>query len=77
MDTESASLDHGNSGGPFYAFWANEDFPRVVSIASAEGSLNFDDDNWAAGGPPLDRMIARALIFRELQEIAGSSRTDY
>ena len=56
MDTETASVDHGSSGSPFYAFWDGEDFPRVVSIVSAEGTLNFDDDNWAAGGPPMNRI---------------------
>ncbi|MFE4539144.1 hypothetical protein ACFRKB_29465 [Streptomyces scopuliridis] len=70
MDTESgfgagraggrAALDHRASGSAFFAFWANEDFPRVVSVVSAEGTLNFDDDNWAAGGPPMNRLINQA-----------------
>ncbi|MCL7380670.1 serine protease [Streptomyces sp. 35G-GA-8] len=60
MDTETASVDHGASGSAFFAFWANEDFPRVVSVTSAEGTLNFDDDNWAAGGPPLNRLVNKA-----------------
>jgi hypothetical protein len=62
MDTESASLDHGASGSPFYAFWANEDFPRVVAVTSAEGSLNLDDDNWAGGGPPMLRLVHQARL---------------
>ncbi|PVE07569.1 trypsin-like serine peptidase [Streptomyces scopuliridis] len=60
MDTESGSLDHGASGSAFYAFWPNENFSRVVSVASAEGTLNFDDDNWAAGGPPMHRLVNQA-----------------
>jgi hypothetical protein len=57
MDTETASLDHGNSGGPFFAFWdQNADHPgwHIVSVVSAEGTLDwaFDDDNWASGGKP-------------------------
>ena len=65
MDTESASLDYGNSGGPFFAFWDNNaDHPgwHIVSVASAEGTLDwtFDDDNWASGGDPMVQLVIHA-----------------
>jgi hypothetical protein len=65
MDTETASLDHGNSGGPFFAFW-DENSPHpgwhIVSVVSAEGTLDwtFDDDNWASGGNPMVQLVAQA-----------------
>ena len=65
MDTETASLDHGNSGGPFFAWWDdNADYPgwHIVSVASAEGTLDwtFDDDNWASGGNPMVQLVIQA-----------------
>jgi V8-like Glu-specific endopeptidase len=66
MDTESASLAKGNSGGPFFAYWdASADLPgwHIVSVVSAEGTLDwtFDDDNWAAGGTPMVNLVSQAL----------------
>ncbi len=65
MDTETASLDKGNSGGPFFAFWDDSaDYPgwHIVSVASAEGTLDwtFDDDNWASGGSPMVQLVIQA-----------------
>lgn len=61
MDTESASLSQGNSGGPFFAFWDTDGW-YIVSVASAEGTLDwtFDDDNWAAGGSPMVQLVLQA-----------------
>jgi len=58
MDTESASLTHGDSGGPFFAFW--DDGPYVVGVVSAQGTISFDDDNWAGGGRPMVRTVRSA-----------------
>ena len=65
MNSETCSLDHGNSGGPFFAFWdQNADHPgwHIVSVASAEGTLDwtFDDDNWASGGNPMVQLVSQA-----------------
>ena len=62
MDTESASLDYGNSGGPFFAFWDNNADHPGWHIVSAEGTLDwtFDDDNWASGGDPMVQLVIHA-----------------
>lgn len=46
----------GQSGGPFFAWWSGEDWPRVVSVQSAQTS----SDNWASGGDHMVDLIVRA-----------------
>ena len=65
MDTETASLDKGSSGGPFFAFWDDSaDYPgwHIIGVASAEGTLDwtFDDDNWASSGNPMVQLVIQA-----------------
>jgi V8-like Glu-specific endopeptidase len=67
MDTESASVTTGNSGGPFFDYFTPLDpsFTAgwyIVSVVSAEGTLDwtFDDDNWAAGGSPMPDLVNEA-----------------
>lgn len=43
----------GDSGGPFFGWWANEPWPRVVAVQSGERS----DWNSAGGGDPLPELI--------------------
>jgi V8-like Glu-specific endopeptidase len=66
METE-ASVNHGDSGGPFFGWW--DDGPYVVGVVSAEGALDstledptrgLDSDNWGAGGAPLSALIKSA-----------------
>ena len=46
----------GQSGGPFFAWWSGESFPRVVSVQSGENS----DENSASGGSRMVDLIIRA-----------------
>jgi V8-like Glu-specific endopeptidase len=46
----------GQSGGPFFAWWAGEDFPRVVADQSGQNS----DENTASGGAHMVDCIIRA-----------------
>jgi hypothetical protein len=68
VDTETASLGKGNSGGPFFDFFTPLDPSFVegwyiVSVASAEGTLDWtlDDDNWASGGSPVPDLVNQAM----------------
>lgn len=47
----------GQSGGPFFAWWEGEDFPRVVCVQSGQDS----DENSASGGAHMVNCIVRAL----------------
>lgn len=47
----------GQSGGPLFAFFGNEKFPRVVGVMSTLDP-NFVDLNEAAGGPFMTSLIA-------------------
>ena len=47
----------GQSGGPFFAWWSGETFPRVVSVQSAHDPGR----NYASGGSQLVDLITRAL----------------
>jgi len=46
----------GQSGGPFFAWWSGESWPRVVSVQSAENS----DENTSSGGSHMVDLIIRA-----------------
>lgn len=46
----------GQSGGPFFAWWSGESWPRVVSVQSGENP----DENSASGGSRMVRLIRRA-----------------
>ena len=47
----------GQSGGPFFAWWDNEPWPRVVGVQSWEST----SDNGASGGAHLVQCIISAL----------------
>ncbi len=36
LETENCDLNHGNSGGPMYAWWNNGTDPRIVGVVSSE-----------------------------------------
>ena len=46
----------GQSGGPFFAWWSGESFPRVVADQSGQDS----DENTASGGAHMVNCIIRA-----------------
>jgi V8-like Glu-specific endopeptidase len=67
LETE-ASLDHGNSGGPFWAWWSDSANPApsqvpgpyiigVVSAEGAEAEIPQDHDNFLAGGQALVNLV--------------------
>jgi hypothetical protein len=52
----SHSVEHGESGGPFFAWWPNND-PRIVGVVAAGGSFGDDRDNALGGGPNLVDLV--------------------
>ena len=36
LETENCDLNHGNSGGPMFAWWHNGTDPRIVGVVSSE-----------------------------------------
>lgn len=46
----------GQSGGPFFAWWAGENFPRAVAVQSAQNP----DENTASGGAHMVDCVIRA-----------------
>jgi V8-like Glu-specific endopeptidase len=53
----------GHSGGPYWGWWPNEPWPRIVSVQSAEASTpanNTSGDNEGGGGAALSTLIAYA-----------------
>jgi V8-like Glu-specific endopeptidase len=53
----------GHSGGPVWGWWENEEWPRVVGVASAEAKIPAMDtsgDNEFGGGPGLSSLITWA-----------------
>lgn len=53
----------GHSGGPVWGWWADEPWPRVVGVCSAEAStpqMNTSGDNEFGGGEALSALIAWA-----------------
>ncbi len=75
IDTETEStggrdsylIDHdidvipGQSGGPYFGWWANEPWPRVVSIQSGQQHGGPTGPNDCGGGNPLSDLINYAL----------------
>jgi V8-like Glu-specific endopeptidase len=75
LDTEAEStgghdsflIDHdidvipGQSGGPYFGWWANEPWPRVVSIQSGQQHGSPTGPNDCGGGNPLPDLISYAL----------------
>ena len=58
MDTSG-----GHSGGPYWGWWANETFPRVIgtdSTSPQNPGPSTSGDNEAGGGPALSSLIAYA-----------------
>jgi V8-like Glu-specific endopeptidase len=56
METE-ASLNHGNSGGPFFAWFENGTQVRACGVVSSEVSFNGDTDNSVSGGDNLVNIV--------------------
>ena len=52
-----ADVSVGQSGGPFFAWWADEPWPRVVGVQSWENT----SDNGASGGEHLVQCIIAGL----------------
>lgn len=52
-----ADVFPGQSGGPYFAWWANETFPRVVAVQSGQNP----DENSASGGA---HMVQRVISAR-------------
>ncbi|KAL3675989.1 hypothetical protein R1sor_025937 [Riccia sorocarpa] len=54
----------GHSGGPYWGWWKNEPWPRVVGTCSSESfdpsKLDATGDNNAGGGPGLSSLISYA-----------------
>jgi S1-C subfamily serine protease len=56
LETE-ASLNHGNSGGPFFAWFENGTQVRACGVVSSEVSFNGDADNSVSGGDNLVNIV--------------------
>jgi V8-like Glu-specific endopeptidase len=77
IDTESEStgghdsylIDHdldvipGQSGGPYFGWWASEPWPRVVSVQSGQQHGSPTGPNDCGGGNPLPDLISYALTL--------------
>lgn len=56
LETENCDLNHGNSGGPIYAWWNNGSDPRIVGVVSGEETeykfpfSTRNDNVFASGG---------------------------
>jgi V8-like Glu-specific endopeptidase len=50
----------GQSGGPYFGFWAGEPWPRVVAIQSGVNLGGPGGDNTSSGGNPLSELISIA-----------------
>lgn len=62
LETDNGDSSPGDSGGPFFAWWANEDFPRIVGeVSGQEEEYQFpfssEDNNIAAAGSPMVDLI--------------------
>ena len=52
LETENCDLNHGNSGGPMFAWWNNGTDPRIVGVVSSqesEDSPSINDNVFASG----------------------------
>jgi V8-like Glu-specific endopeptidase len=51
LETENCDLNHGNSGGPMFAWWNNGTDPRIVGVVSSEETEDKSrNDNVFASG---------------------------
>jgi hypothetical protein len=51
LETENCDLNHGNSGGPIFAWWNNGTDPRIVGVVSGQQTeAKLDDNVFASGG---------------------------
>lgn len=59
LESQTADLSPGNSGGPMFGWWGDD--PRVVGVVSgAESDSASDRSNVMAGGPAMTNLIAWA-----------------
>ena len=63
LETEDCDLNHGNSGGPMYAWWNNGTDPRIVGVVSSEETeykfpFSSRNDNVFASGDGLMNLCA-------------------
>jgi Trypsin len=64
LETENCDLNHGNSGGPMFAWWNNGTDPRVVAVVSSQLTnaqqppFPSPDDNVFAGGDAFANLCA-------------------
>jgi V8-like Glu-specific endopeptidase len=64
LETENCDLNHGNSGGPMFAWWNNGTDPRVVAVVSSQLTnaqqppFPSPDDNVFAGGNAFANLCA-------------------
>ncbi len=64
LETENCDLNHGNSGGPMFAWWNNGTDPRVVGVVSSQLTnaqqppFPSPDDNVFAGGNAFANLCA-------------------
>jgi V8-like Glu-specific endopeptidase len=64
LETENCDLNHGNSGGPMFAWWNNGTDPRIVAVVSSQLSdaqqppFPSPNDNVFAGGDAFVNLCA-------------------
>jgi len=64
LETENCDLNHGNSGGPMFAWWNDGTDPRVVAVVSSQLTnaqqppFPSPDDNVFAGGDAFANLCA-------------------
>ncbi len=64
LETENCDLNHGNSGGPMFAWWNNGTDSRVVAVVSSQLTnaqqppFPSPDDNVFAGGDAFTNLCA-------------------
>jgi len=63
LETENCDLNHGNSGGPIYAWWNNGTDPRIVGVVSGQETeyqfpFSTQNDNVFASGAGFTSLCA-------------------
>ena len=63
LETENCDLNHGNSGGPMFAWWNNGTDPRIVGVVSGEETeyqfpFSSRNDNVFASGDGFTNLCA-------------------
>jgi V8-like Glu-specific endopeptidase len=61
IESQTADLTPGNSGGPMFGWWSGD--PRIVGVVSGEEEdysfpFSFDDENVMAGGSGFTNLVA-------------------